>query len=359
VYLARQGHQGPVGINYLEKIQLATPAAAYGAMLAGVDYVLMGAGIPTELPGLLNALAAGESGELTVTVAGARAGERHVIGFDPTTLAGTAPRDLARPRFLAIVASSVLAAYLSRNPATTPDGFVVESWIAGGHSAPPRGPLRLDDGGEPVYGPRDEVDLAKLRALGLPFWLAGGQSGPGALAAARAAGAAGIQVGTAFALSRESGIEAGLRRRVIAEALAGTLAVRNDPLASPTDFPFKAAQLAGTLADEEVYAGRTRMCDLSYLRTPYRREGGGVGFRCPAEPVEPYVGKGGSVADTTARRCLCNGLVATIGLGQRLADGAGEPPLVTLGQDLSFLPDLVARGGTDFTAADVIGHLTS
>ena len=49
VFLARQGHRDPVGINYLRKIQLPLPPAAYGAMLAGVDYVLMGAGIPTEM----------------------------------------------------------------------------------------------------------------------------------------------------------------------------------------------------------------------------------------------------------------------------------------------------------------------
>src|SRR5690349_8667192 len=42
VYLAKEGHHGRVGVNYLEKIQLATPAAAYGAMLAGVEFVLMG-----------------------------------------------------------------------------------------------------------------------------------------------------------------------------------------------------------------------------------------------------------------------------------------------------------------------------
>ena len=49
----RRGHDGWVGVNYLEKIQLATPAAVYGAMLAGVDYVLMGAGVPTGIPQLL------------------------------------------------------------------------------------------------------------------------------------------------------------------------------------------------------------------------------------------------------------------------------------------------------------------
>ena len=57
VWLAKEGHDGLVGVNYLEKVQMATPAAAYGAMLAGVDYVLVGAGIPRELPQLLDSLA--------------------------------------------------------------------------------------------------------------------------------------------------------------------------------------------------------------------------------------------------------------------------------------------------------------
>src|SRR5674476_1386482 len=38
VWLAKEGHDGLVGINFLEKVQMATPSAAYGAMLAGVDY---------------------------------------------------------------------------------------------------------------------------------------------------------------------------------------------------------------------------------------------------------------------------------------------------------------------------------
>jgi NAD(P)H-dependent flavin oxidoreductase YrpB (nitropropane dioxygenase family) len=356
VFLAKQGHDGAVGVNYLEKIQLATPAALYGAMLAGVDYVLVGAGLPTEIPGLLDSLASHAPAELSVTVDGAPAGERHVIRIDPHQLLGHLPR-LARPRMLAIVSAAPLVSYLARDPATRPDGFVLEGPVAGGHSARPRGRMMLTTDGEPVYGPRDHVDLPKVAALGLPFWLAGGQATPAGLAAARAAGAVGIQVGTAFALARESGIDAHLRRRILTDAAQDRLVVRNYPDASPTGFPFKLCHLPQTASEEDVYASRPRLCDLGYLRTPYRKAGGGIGYRCPAEPVEAYVRKGGSAADTIGRRCLCNGLVATIGLGQHRADGYAEPPLVTLGQDLTFLPGLREAAGDNYSAADVVNYL--
>ncbi|MEU8662446.1 nitronate monooxygenase [Actinoplanes philippinensis] len=355
VFLAKEGHDGPVGVNYLEKIQLATPFAVYGAMLAGADYVLMGAGLPTEIPRLLDALAGHRPARLPVTVHGAAPGEEHHVAIHPRELLGADLPPLRRPRLLAIVSSATLAAYLARDETTRPDGFVLETSVAGGHSARPRGKLTLDPDGEPVYGPRDVPDLPRLAALGLPFWLAGGQASPGRLAAARAAGAAGIQVGTAFALSRDSGIDDALRQRLLGQAADGTLVVRNDVRASPTGFPFKMAPLTGTTADEQVYAERPRMCDLGYLRTPYRRPEGGVGFRCPAEPVDEYVRKGGLAEDTEGSRCLCNGLVATVGLPQRRAGGYVEPPLVTLGQDLGFLPHLP----DGFTAADVVGYLLS
>jgi NAD(P)H-dependent flavin oxidoreductase YrpB (nitropropane dioxygenase family) len=361
VYLAKQGHGGTVGVNYLEKVQLATPAAVYGAMLAGVDFVLMGAGIPAQIPHLLSELAAGRPGEVDVTVTGAPPGARHTARLDPAEvfparLFPAGPPPLARPVFLAIVSSAVLVAYLARSPATAPDGFVLEGPGAGGHSAPPRGRLMLSADGEPVYGPRDAIDLGKVRALGRPFWIAGGQAGEGMLAGARAAGAAGIQVGTAFALCRESGLAGPLRAALLGAALDGTLSVRNEPAASPAGFPFKVAQLPGTLADEQVYAARPRLCDLGYLRVPYQRDSSRVGYRCPAEPPDAYQRKGGAVTETAGRRCLCNGLLATIGLGQRLAAGT-EPPVVTLGQDLGFLPGLVAATGTDFGAADVLAYL--
>ncbi|WP_433411605.1 nitronate monooxygenase [Microtetraspora malaysiensis] len=352
VFLARRDG-GLIGINYLEKIQMATPAAAYGAMLAGVDYVLMGAGIPSQIPRLLDRLAAHLPAEVSVTVAGAESGERHAVGVDPVALLGRASEPLKRPRLLAIVSSDVLAGYLARTPETRPDGFVVETPVAGGHSAPPRGRMRLDESEQPVYGPRDEVNLGKVAALGLPFWLAGGYASRDGLARARAAGAAGVQVGTAFALCRESGLDDKQRRRLLERARAGGLRVRNDPRASPAGFPFKVAGLEETMAEPEVYERRPRLCDLGHLRTPYVRPEGGVGFRCPAEPVDAYLRKGGQPEEADGRRCVCNGLVAAIGLGQHRPDGYAEPALLTLGQDLDFLGDLPEGYG----AADVVAHL--
>ena len=63
---------------------MATPAAAYGAMLAGIDVVLMGAGIPREIPHLLDELAEHRPGTVTVDVAGGESGH---VTLDPTTLA--------------------------------------------------------------------------------------------------------------------------------------------------------------------------------------------------------------------------------------------------------------------------------
>ncbi|GAA4960386.1 NAD(P)H-dependent flavin oxidoreductase YrpB (nitropropane dioxygenase family) [Nonomuraea thailandensis] len=346
VFLAKEGHGGPVGVNYLEKIQLATPAAAYGAVLAGADYVLMGAGIPAEIPRLLDDLAGQRPGRISVAVAD---GEGHTAGIDPAALLGRRLAPVPRPRFLAIVSSHVLAAYLARAPLTRPDGFVIETPVAGGHSAPPRGRMVVDAAGEPVYGPRDEADLAKVAALGLPFWLAGGYGTPGGLERALAAGAEGIQVGSAFALCRESGLDPALRRRL--RRKAGL--VRNDPRASPTGFPFKVAAVPGTLSEQDVYEARPRLCDLGYLRTPYEKADGSLGYRCAAEPVEVYVRKGRPAEEAEGRRCLCNGLLAAIGLGQHRADGYAEPPLLTLGQDTGFLDGLP----DDYSAANVVAHI--
>jgi len=333
VWLAKEGHGGPVGVNYLEKVQMATPAAAYGAMLAGVDYVLMGAGIPRDVPHLLDELAEHRAVEFPVDVAGADAGS-FTIDLDPQKLLGTLLARLKRPRFLAIVSAHILATYLARDEHTRPDGFVVEGPRAGGHNAPPRGKLVLDDSGQPVFGPRDDADVAQVAACGLPFWLAGGVGTPEGLAASEARGAAGIQVGTLFALSDDSGLDPEIRARLVAEVGAGTLDVRTDRLASPTGFPFKVASIPGSLSEGAVANDRPRLCDLGFLSVPYVSGPGRVGYRCSAEPVAVHERKGGTVEETVGRACLCNALTANVGLAQTREGGYEERPLVTLGTDL-------------------------
>jgi NAD(P)H-dependent flavin oxidoreductase YrpB (nitropropane dioxygenase family) len=357
VWLAKQGHHGPVGVNFLEKVQMATPAAAYGAMLAGVDVVLVGAGIPRELPRLLAALARHEPVSLPVDVIGGSDDQRHAVCLDPVAVLGKALPPMRRPALLAIVSAHVLAEYLARDPAIRPDGFVIEGPLAGGHNAPPRGRVTLDDSGQPRYGPRDNADLARLAAIGLPFWLAGAHGTPARLREARAAGAAGVQVGTLFALSHESGLHPDLRSRLLDHARDETLHVRTDPAASPTGFPFKVAQLPGTLADPQRYNTRPRLCDLGYLRVPYLRPGGAVGYRCPAEPVHMYVRKGGDPADTAGRSCLCNALLANVGLGQTRASGYAEDALVTLGSDLDGVRAMLQHHALGWSAAQAVTWL--
>jgi NAD(P)H-dependent flavin oxidoreductase YrpB (nitropropane dioxygenase family) len=144
VFLAKAQHAGLVGINLLEKIQLPNLAALFGAMLAKVDVVLMGAGIPRSIPAVLDRFAAGEPAELKIDVAGALPGEEFHTRFDPRRYLRGAATTLRRPRFLAIVSSSTLALTLARKSSGHVDGFVVEGSSAGGHNAPPRGPMQLD-----------------------------------------------------------------------------------------------------------------------------------------------------------------------------------------------------------------------
>lgn len=355
VWLAKEGHDGVVGINCLEKIQMANPTALFGAMLGGVDYVLMGAGIPREIPQLLRSLAAAQVGSISVDVAGGSL--RRTITVDPMDLLGDDLPSLTKPDFLAIISVDQLANYLHRDPEIRPDGFVVERPPAGGHSAPPRGKMQLDDDGEPIYGDRDEANLAKISALGLPFWMAGAFATPDKVAEAVAAGAVGVQVGTLFALSSDSGLAAEARTELLDQLRAGELSVRNDPRASPTGFPFKVASLKGTASQVEVYEARPRLCDLSYLRQPYEREDGEVGYRCASEPVHMYLKKGGDEADTVGRKCLCNGLMANIGLGQERKDGYAEDTLVTLGQDLVGASELIGRHPQGWDALEALHYL--
>lgn len=360
VYLAKEGHDGLVGINYLEKIQLPHLPSIYGAMLAGVDYVLMGAGIPKAIPAILDRLS--EHGEVSLKLD--VQDEREVIEtrnethmfFDPVKIIPAGPA-LKRPRFLAIVSSHTLAANIAKKASGRVDGFVIENHRAGGHNAPPRGPLALSESGEPIYGIRDEADLQELEKLGLPFWLAGTYGSSEKLREALSQGASGVQVGTPFAFCDESGIAQEIKTGILQKVLDGTITVFTDPCASASGYPFKVAGLENTLSEESVYQERPRVCDLGYLRTAYTRADGSIGFRCPGEPTGDYVSKGGRLEDTKNRKCLCNALLSTIDLAQVRRSGYVEPALVTAGDHIPELKEYLKDGSTSYSAKAVIASI--
>ena len=101
----------------------------------------------------------------------------------------------------------------------------------------------LDDTGQPVYGPRDAIDLAKVAALGgrsgWPAARRGRRSWPGP-------GGGRGRASRSAPRSRCAGSPASSARlraeQLVAQALAGMLDVRNEPAASPAGFPFKVAR---------------------------------------------------------------------------------------------------------------------
>jgi len=353
VWLAKEGHSNPVSINYLEKIAMPHIYAITGAILAGVDYVTMGAGVALQIPEVMSCIADGRTTSYRVPVIGKNT-TSHLMSFDPASFFGGELPQMEKPGFIPIIASNLLASIFKKKLLEgSVYGFVVEEPSAGGHNAPPRKPVFNEQGEiQPIYGPKDEVDYADIAKHGLPFWIGGAKATPQKLEWALSVGAKGIQVGSIFALCEESGMDPDIRRRIRELGFTGKLQVRTDMRISPTGFPFKTVILGGTISEQDVYESRVRICNVGALISLYEKEDGSLGYRCAAEPLVNFVAKGGDIADTVGRGCICNGLLSTAGLTNQ-----GELPVVTLGDDTSFLPVLMANANDSYSAKDAIDYL--
>jgi nitronate monooxygenase len=338
----------------------------YGAMLAGVDGVIVGAGNPDGLPAICSRLAKHEAVTNDLSVLYREAGEVFNVPFDPKLVADgkLAQNPLRRPAFLAIVSLENLVKALAQSQSEAPDGFVIEHHTAGGHNAGPQGPLRIDSKGQPIYGAEDEPNLQAIREVGFPFWLAGGYGSREKLQQALTVGATGVQVGSNFALAEESGIKSTYRTAILNELKKGIddAALVQTTLFSPTGFPFKVVQLTDTLADEAVFAARRRVCDIGILQQrglskPVADGTRRLFQRCPAAPVEDFVSKRGLQRNTEDRRCLCNGLLSCVGLGQvgtQEGELGEEPAIFTLGNHLDGIRRLSRHGQTPYWVRDVV-----
>ena len=131
---------------------------------------------------------------------------------------------------------------------------------------------------------------------------------------------------------------------------------------SPTGFSFKVVQLQDTLASEEVYTSRPRICDIGMLQQRGFNKPDEYGQRtlfqrCPAAPIDTYVKRRGLERNTEERRCLCNGLLSCVGLGQvKKIQGelVEEPAIVTLGNHLDGVRRLSRQGQVHYHVQDVV-----
>lgn len=361
VFLAKEGHDNPIGINYLYKIQWPFLPSVYGAMLAGVNATLIGAGFPCRFSKVLDGFLVGESAEIQIPVK--ETNDTYTMKFDPKNIFQNCP-ELDRPFFIGVEGN-----HLGAKAVPDADGVVLEKEIGGGHSAPNRSG-ELTPRGEPKYDERDALDLDKLKRIQdkneqvngyrQPFWFAGGYADK--LKIAREKGAVGVQVGSLFEFARESGLLKELRERGIDVVMDESLdeiedgkivyrVVFKDPRVSTSGFPFNVLQVPGTLSERQVYDARIRRCDLGYLAELYLDEGK-VHLRCPGERIEDYVRKGGKIEDTVGRGCLCNSLVTNIGHGS-----PGELALITLGSNIKAIRATIKRHCRDYGVKEVIDYV--
>ncbi|HVK02142.1 MAG TPA: hypothetical protein VM490_01590 [Armatimonadaceae bacterium] len=357
VYRAKQGHRGKVGINVMWKCTLTVLPSIYGAMLAGVDALLCGAGVPMELPDIVRRLRAGED-LCYAPLHGTGTNARLAVGGDG---AAGLLEAFAPPKMIPILSNfafpkRILDVWEREHDGARPFAFVLENHAAGGHNAPPRNKTSFSE--------QDDIDayFEKVRALGVPVYVAGAFEGGGTaedFRAWRGRGAYGLQVGSRFALCDDSGLRRDLKDGILERNHAlgdgdepDAAATVTDARVSPTGYPFKLVPLPGTVADADVYADRKRICNKGYLlQGHYEAMPDGTvreRYVCPAMPARQYARLGGDPADTEGRLCLCNGLLSSVGF-----DSDSEPPLLTLGKSGEHV---VARHTARDVIADILGE---
>lgn len=343
IWLSRNvgyGRKMPVGLNLLEKAQVSIPSQIFGAILAGVDFIVMGAGNPSQMPELITRLSSWQPVKYRLHVDGALTTDEFVVEFDPSVVGVKEKFALKRPLFGAIVSSYVLAKKMQDVGA---DFLVVEAKEAGGHNAPPRNKV--------AYGEKDEIDWQLFKEkITIPYFTAGllasKVSNPNRWQIAKERGAQGIQAGSIYSLTDKSGLRKDLRQAAIKLGFNRQLEIRTDSGISSSGYPFKVAVVPGTVSDQELFDAHPRGCTLFFLKSAYRKDDGTIGWRCSGGNEAVYEAAGGDPADCVGRGCLCSELLDAIGLGNN-----NRFPVLTLGDDaVNFIPMIVEKENGNYNA---------
>ena len=117
VWLAKENHDGIISINYLEKIAMPHIYAVTGAIMANVDVITMGAGMPDKMPAVIDSVVAGKTVNYRIPVKPLTTGKNisnHTMEFEPEKFFGSKLPQVNKPRFIPIISSNLLAKALIR-----------------------------------------------------------------------------------------------------------------------------------------------------------------------------------------------------------------------------------------------------
>ncbi|MEI7620492.1 MAG: nitronate monooxygenase [Candidatus Falkowbacteria bacterium] len=270
-------NNGLIGVNIMVFLQKDRDAAARGAIAAKADFIISGAGIPFELALI---------------------------------------KDLGSTARIPIVSSvRVLNIIQSKweKSGCRPDAIVLEGPLAGGHLG-----FKFDDVLKSENKLENLLPLVKDFAMkngDYPVIVAGGIYDSSDIQRFMALGADGVQMGTRFLATEESGASERYKQAVVDSKEDTIVVVKN----SPCGFPFR------TLVDSPMYQQllsdrRKNVCDKGYL---LQKDKEGNNTFCPAKD------------NSKDYFCICNGLLSSAGY----SDGVD---LYTVGSSAHRIKEVVS-----------------
>ena len=273
-------NKGSIAINCMVLVEKTYIPSIQGAIEGGVNAIVAGAGLPMTLP--------------------------KIVGDAQVALI---------PIISSARALKLICRRWNRHCNRTPDAVVLEGPLAGGHLG-----FKAEDISKPefqlekIFGPVKEV---AQKNGDFPVIVAGGIYSHEDIVRWVNAGADGIQIGTRFAATHESGASKEFKDAIVA-ARAEDIEVAINP-GSPSGLPFRVIKTSPGYR-QALSRGRPLLCNKQYLL----RKGKDGHLTCPAlESHEAF--------------CICNALLSAVD-----RNNTSDLPVFTVGTNASRIDRILS-----------------
>lgn len=261
---------GAIGMNIMVAVINSYENSVLGSMDGGVDVIISGAGLPFALPDIAKTHPRFEEVALVPIVSSGRAAEIIIKKWEKS--------------------------------GRMPDAFVVEGPLAGGHIGWKDVESAMDPKNALENLIKEVIEVCAKWNLAIPVIAAGGVYSHEDIKGYLAMGCAGVQMGTRFLATYESGANENYKKMLVS-CTDEDIELAHKP-GSPCGMPFRVLK-ASPFYQEALSFTRAPKCDKGYL-----------------------LNKGNCAAkdDNKTSFCICNGLLANVGFAP------GEKEIYTVGQ---------------------------